>query len=117
MPTVNDSIQGYLNQVKPLVSSDLQVLHASICKAVPGVQLRFFDGLNDVGKVVANPTIGYGSCTLHHAKGATKETFRVGLSANTKGLSVYVLGLCDKQFLKKSLQAQFGKATITGYCI
>jgi hypothetical protein len=39
------------------------------------------------------------------------------LSANTTGISVYVLGLDDKTLLARTYEDSIGKATITGYCI
>ena len=45
------------------------------------------------------------------------EFYRIGISANTTGISVYVLGLDDKTYLKRTYGASIGKATVTGYCI
>ena len=42
---------------------------------------------------------------------------RSGISANTKGISVYIIGINDKECLAKTFLAIIGKATITGYCI
>jgi hypothetical protein len=39
------------------------------------------------------------------------------LSANTTGISVYVLGLEDKTYLTRTYGASIGRATVTGYCI
>ena len=79
--------------------------------------LWFNDGTNEDGKVVANPTIGYGAYTITYADGSSRESFRVGLSANTAGISVYVLGLDDKTYLSRTYGASIGKASVTGYCI
>jgi len=44
---------------------------------------------------VANPNIGYGAYTIRYADGSSREFYRIGLSANTTGISVYALGgLC-----------------------
>ena len=53
---------------------------------------------NEDGKVVANPNIGYGLYTIAYANGSSREFYRIGLSANTTGISVYVLGLDDKTY-------------------
>jgi hypothetical protein len=82
-----------------------------------GCRLWFTDGRNTDGKVVANPNIGYGAYTIAYADGATREFYRVGLSANTAGISVYVLGLDDKTYLARTYGDSIGKASITGYCI
>ena len=39
------------------------------------------------------------------------------LSANTTGISVYVLGLDDKTYLARTYGGSIGKASVTGYCI
>ena len=83
----------------------------------PDARLWFTDGTNEHGKVVANPNIGYGAYTITYADGSSREFYRIGLSANTSGISVYVLGLDDKTFLARTYAASIGKATITGYCI
>jgi hypothetical protein len=83
----------------------------------PASRLWFTDGKNDAGKVVANPNIGYGVYTITYADRSEREFFRIGLSANTTGISVYVLGLEDKTYLARTYGASIGRASITGYCI
>jgi hypothetical protein len=39
------------------------------------------------------------------------------LSANTIGISVYILGLKDKKYLAETYGKKLGKASVTGYCI
>lgn len=68
-------------------------------------------------KVVNNPTIGYGSYTIKYANGKTREFFQIGLSANTTGISVYIMGLKDKNYLAETFGKELGKASVTGYCI
>ena len=75
------------------------------------------DGTNEDGKVVANPNIGYGVYTITYADGSSREFYRIGLSATTAGISVYVLGLDDKTYLARTYGASIGKASVTGYCI
>ena len=48
------------------------------------------------GKVVANPNIGYGAYTITYADGSSREFYHIGLSANTTGIWVPVLGLDDQ---------------------
>lgn len=97
--------------------SDMKALHERILGVSPEAKLWFSDGRDSTGKVVANPTIGYGAYTIHYANGKTAESFRIGLSANTAGISVYVLGLADKEYLKQTFGPTLGKASVTGYCI
>ena len=83
----------------------------------PSARLWFNDGTNEAGKVVANPNMGYGGYTITYADGSSREFYRIGLSANTTGISVYVLGLDDKTYLARTYGASIGKASVTGYCI
>jgi len=51
------------------------------------------------------------------ADGKTREFYRVGISANTAGISVYIMGLSDKSYLAQTYASSIGKAKVTGYCI
>ncbi|MHA3787977.1 DUF1801 domain-containing protein [Flavobacterium hauense] len=97
--------------------SDMEALHQCILQAMPGCKLWFLDGRNSEGKVVSNPNIGYGSYIIKYADGSTKEFYQVGLSANTTGISVYIMGLEDKKYLAETFGTAIGKASVTGYCI
>ncbi|MCW4469842.1 DUF1801 domain-containing protein [Flavobacterium sp. MFBS3-15] len=110
-------IHNYLSSLPEAKRSDMQTLHDRFLHLLPGGRLWFLDGRNDEGKVVSNPNIGYGEITIKYADGSSKEFFRIGLSANTAGISVYVMGLEDKEYLRNTLGGRLGKATITGYCI
>jgi hypothetical protein len=110
-------IEDYLASQPEPKQTDLRVLHALVLAEFPASRLWFTDGTNDAGKVVANPNIGYGAYTLRYADGSSREFYRIGLSANTSGISVYVLGLDDKTYLKRTFGDSIGKASVTGYCI
>ena len=115
--SVEEQIEGYIaGQAEPK-RSDLRALHQLALEASPGCRLWFTDGKNDDGKVVANPNVGYGFYTIQYADGTTREFYRIGLSANTAGISVYVLGLEDKTYLAETFGKTIGKASVTGYCI
>jgi hypothetical protein len=77
----------------------------------------FLDGRNSDNKIVSNPNIGYGLLTLKYPDGKTKEFYQVGISANTTGISVYIMGIQDKTYLASTYGEKIGKASITGYCI
>ena len=77
----------------------------------------FLDGIDDAGKVVSNPNIGYGLQIIRYADGRTKDFYQIGMSANTTGISIYVLGLKDRNYLAQAYEKELGKASITGYCI
>lgn len=112
-----EQIQAFIASQPEPKRSELQTLHELTLLQSPGCKLWFSDGKNDEGKVVANPTIGYGSYTIHYADGTSRESFRIGLSANKTGISVYVMGLDDKTFLPRTYGPTIGKASVTGYCI
>jgi hypothetical protein len=46
-----------------------------------------------------------------------KEFYQIGMSANTTGISVYIMGIKDKTYLFKTYKEKLGKASVTGYCI
>jgi hypothetical protein len=92
-------------------------LHRTILKLKPKCKLWFLDGKNEQGKVVSNPNIGYGSYTISYADGSTKEFYQIGLSANSSGISVYIMGIEDKKYLAETYGKDLGKASVTGYCI
>jgi hypothetical protein len=112
-----EQIKSYISSLPNPKGSELKLLHDAVINAVPGSKLWFLDGKNSEGKVVSNPNIGYGECMLNYADGSSKTIYRVGLSANTTGISVYIMGLKDKNFLKETYGNTLGKANITGYCI
>jgi len=114
---VTEQAENYIASQPEPKQSEMRALHQRILQVAPGCKLWFTDGKNDEGKVVANPNIGYGSYTIEYANGTTKEFFRIGLSANTTGISVYILGLEDKKYLANTYGERIGKASVSGYCI
>lgn len=110
-------IKAYIASQPDAKRADFEALHKRILKLLPKSKLWFFDGKDEKGKVVSNPQIGYGQQTLKYAGGKTKEMFQVGISANTSGISVYLMGLDDKEYLPKTYGKKLGRATVTGYCI
>ena len=67
--------------------------------------------------MVSNPSIGYGCYTIRYKNGDTKEDYRIGLSGNTAGISVYIMGLEDKTLLPRTIGKRIDKASVTGYCV
>lgn len=115
--TTEHQIEQYIQSIAQPKRSELKALHDKMLKNYPDTKLWFLDGLNEQKKVVSNPNIGYGTFMMNYSNGSTKEFYRVGLSANTTGISVYLMGIEDRNFLKKEFGDRIGKATITGYCI
>jgi hypothetical protein len=114
---VKAQIKTYIDSQAEPKLSDMQALHHMILQAMPACKLWFLDGKNSEGKTVSNPNIGYGLQTINYADGTTKEFYQIGLSANTTGISVYILGIKDKTYLARTYGTQLGKASVTGYCI
>lgn len=115
--TVNEQITNYISGLPQSKQHDLRELDMYIRKQIPGCKLCFFDGKDENGKTVSNPNIGYGSCEIKYADGKSKAFYRVGISANTTGISVYIMGIKDKHYLAKTFSKTIGKASVTGYCI
>lgn len=114
---VKEQIKAYIGNQPEQKISEMQELHRLILKIKPSCKLWFLDGKNEEGKTVSNPNIGYGMQTMKLAGGKSREFYQIGLSANTTGISVYVLGLSDKAYLAKTFGKKLGKANVTGYCI
>jgi hypothetical protein len=102
---VQAQIEGYIAGQPEPKQGDMWALHAIILRLMPGAKLWFLDGRDSAGKVVSNPNVGYGSDTIHYKDGKTREFYQIGLSANTTGLSVYVMGIADKQHLARLWRA------------
>jgi Domain of unknown function (DU1801) len=114
---VQAQIKEYINSNPEPKRSDLKALHRIIVEVKPACELWFLDGKDGNGKTVTNPNIGYGLQIMKYADGKTREFYRIGLSANKTGISVYILGIEDKTYLAKTYGTKIGKASVTGYCI
>ena len=114
---VQEQISQYINSQPEAKRTDMQALHQLILQVLPAGKLWFLDGKDNKGKTVSNPNIGYGFHTLKYADGTTKEFYKIGLSANKTGISVYILGIGDKTYLAKTYGNKLGKASVGGYCI
>jgi hypothetical protein len=112
------------NQIKDHIAaqpepkrSEMQELHGIILGMMPDCKLWFLDGKDETGRVVSNPNIGYGVQTIKSADGKTKEFYQIGISANTTGISVYIMGIKDRKYLVEKYGKKIGQASVTGYCI
>lgn len=110
-------IKDYIASLPESKQIEMQELHTTILKIWPSGKLWFLDGKDEKGKTVSNPNIGYGSLSMKYADGSTKEFYQIGLSANTTGISVYIMGINDKTYLAETFGKKLGKASVTGYCI
>ncbi len=115
--TTKQQIEAYLTSLPEAKQADMRSLHARITKSYPKCRLWFLDGTDEKGKVVSNPNIGYGAYTMQLAGGKSREFYQVGISANTTGISVYIMGLNSKTYLHDHYATSIGKASLSGYCI
>jgi hypothetical protein len=114
---VHEQIRKYIASQPEAKRADMQELHRVIQEIMPGCKTWFLDGKNSENKVVSNPNIGYGIQTMKYADGKTREFYQIGMSANTTGISVYILGIEDKNYLAETYGKELGKASVSGYCI
>ena len=114
---VQEQIKEYIASQAEPKRSEMQELHQLTLQVLPGCKLWFDNGKNSENKTVSNPTIGYGFYIIKYADGKTRDFFQIGMSGNTTGISVYIIGIKDKTYLTKTFGKKLGKASVTGYCI
>jgi hypothetical protein len=115
--SIEAQIEAYLAALPAPKADELRALHRRILQLAPDCRLWFLDGRNEAGKIIANPNIGYGHQVMRLAGGKSRDFYRIGLSANTTGISIYIIGLADKTYLAQTWGQRLGKASVTGYCI
>ncbi len=115
--TVQEQIEEYITSHKEPKRSDLENLHQIILALIPDCKLWFLEGKNDENKTVSNPNIGYGLHIMKYTDGKTRDFYKIGMSANTTGISVYIMGIEEKKFLAHTFGEKIGKASVTSYCI
>lgn len=86
-----------------------------IAKHFPLLETSFFDGKNASGKVITNPTYGFGKLVQSNVNGGN-PTFQLGVSANSTGITLSFIGIRNRINLNQ-LCYRIGNASITKYCI
>lgn len=114
---VRSQVKDYIAGQPEPKRSDMQELHGIILGIMPDCKLWFLDGRDEGGQVISNPNIGYGEQTITYADGKSREFYQIGMSANTTGISVYIMGIKDKKYLPEKYGKKIGQASVTGYCI
>ncbi len=114
---IQEQIKEYIASQPEQKRTDIEALHKRILLVLPKCKLWFLDGKDDKGKIVTNPNIGYGLQNIKYADGKTKKFYQIGISTNTTGISVYIIGIKDKTYLPQTYGKRIGKASVTGYCI
>lgn len=112
-----EQITAYISSHTEPKRSEMEALHEIMLNLMPACKLWFIDGRNDQGKVVSNPNIGYGILNKKYADGKSRPFYQIGLSSNTTGISVYIMGISDKTYLAQTYGKELGKANVSGYCI
>ena len=112
-----EQIKKYIDIQPESKRADIEALHERVLLSLPNCKLWFLDGKDEKGKIVSNPYIGYGLQIIKYADGKTKEFYQIGISSNTTGISVYIMGIEDKKYLPETYGKTIGKASVTGYCI
>lgn len=115
--SIKHQIEEYITSQPEVKRIELEMLHQMILQMKPNVRLWFLDGKNEAGKIISNPNIGYGTYIIKYANGSTKEFYKIGMSANTTGISIYIMGIEDKKLLAEKFANKIGKASISRYCI
>jgi hypothetical protein len=114
---IQEQIENYITSQPEPKRSDMKALHHIILQVLPSCKLWFLDGKNSENKIISNSNIGYGFYNMKYTNGTTREFYQIGMSANTTGISIYILGIEDKTFLAQTFGKKLGKASVSGYCI
>lgn len=114
---VQAQIEAYITSQPEQKCKDMQALHQMILEIMPACKLWFLDGKDNEGKIVANPNIGYGLHTIEYANAKPRTFYKIGMSANKTGISIYILGLKDNTYLMQTYGKELGKANVSSYCI
>lgn len=101
---VEEQIKAYISSQPEPKRSDMQGLHRIILELMPACKLWFLDGKDSENKIVSNPNIGYGLYTIKYADGKARDFYQIGMSANTTGISVYIMGIKDKTYLARTYE-------------
>ncbi len=98
--------ERYIDATPEPKRSDLKELHALIRKTLPTLEPAVGSGM-----------IGYGKYHYRYESGREGDTFRVALSANKTGISLYVCAVDDRGFLVEQAATKIGKASVGKSCI
>ena len=96
-------------------SKELHTTVQWIAKHFPFLETSFFDGKNALGKIVTNPTYGFGKLVQSNVNGGN-PTFQLGVSANSAGITLSFIGIRNHINLSELCHG-IGNASITKYCI
>jgi hypothetical protein len=109
---VQAQIDRYIDAQDPPKRDDIEAIQRLILAASPNCKLWFLDGRDSDNKIVTNENIGYGTQTLKYAGGGTREFYRIGLSSNATGISLYLMGIEDRKYLPETYGGKIGNRHI-----
>src|ERR1700743_2937276 len=107
---VQAQIDRYIEAQDPAKRDDIEAIQRLIPAASPQGKVWFLDGRDSDNKIVANETIGYGTQMLKYAGGGTREFYRIGLSANATGISLYLMGIENRKYLPETYGEKIANA-------
>lgn len=99
--SIRTEIEVFLQSLTEKTREEIMEIEQLILEAAPNCRLWFLDGKNANGKTVTNANIGYGLQKLHYKDGSFRDFYQVGISPNKSGISMYFIGLEDRNYLKK----------------
>ena len=114
---VPTTINEYLDSLSENTKEELTFFHQKVLEKYPNCRIWFLDGKDATGKVISNPNLGYGSILLPTKTNVNREFYKLGISANSKGFSIYFMGLTDRNLIQNHLGHFFPNSKITGYCL
>jgi hypothetical protein len=104
------TLEQYIASVEEPKRADVTRLHALIKKTVPSLKVGVFPA----GSI---HMIGYGPYHYVYESGREGDSYRVALSSNSSGFSIYVQAMDKKGYLAEQAKDRLGKASIGKSCI
>jgi hypothetical protein len=98
--------EQYIAAIQEPKRSEIVELHALIRKTVPAF-----------APAVGGAMLGYGKYRYRYPSGREGESFRIALSSNKTGISVYVSAVDARGWIAEQAREELGKASVGKSCI
>jgi hypothetical protein len=98
--------EQYIAKIEEPKRSDVAKLHALIKKTVPAYEPAMYGSM-----------IGYGRYQYRYESGREGVSYRIALSSNKTGISVYVCAVDEHGWLAEQAKDELGKASVGKSCI
>ncbi len=112
--TVQKQIKEYLAAQPEPKRSEMQELHDMILALMPACKLWFLDGKDEKEKLSPTQILDMVAKPFNTPMEKPGDFYQIGVSANTTGISVYIMGVDDKKYLAQTFGRDLGKASVTG---